>query len=297
VKRLLIVLLVVSAFLRVFAAEPAYKNSIGMEFVLVPAGSFIMGTPPPVCNCPQDDPFTGKDEYKECMNACTSSVNSDETPAHDVNITKAFYIGKYEVTQDQWYKVMGNNPSYLKREKLGRDPRNHPVESVTWYDAQAFVKKLNELEGGNKYRLPTEAEWEYAALGGENFKYAGSDDANDVAWSENNANKVTHPVGLKKPNGYGIYDMSGNVFEWVQDKFNRNAYAQHVLNDPLQLRGFITFQTNEPFVCLRGGSWKNHGAIDINYQLRNGVGIKSRHYLQPKASASSIGLRIVRITD
>ena len=144
-----------------------------------------------------------------------------EKPVHEVCVDD-FYIGKYEVTQRQWTAVMGNNPSIFK--SCGD---NCPVENVSWDDVQDFINKLNDITGG-KYRLPTEAEWEYAARsGGKSEKFAGTSDPADLedyAWFEDNSGRKTHPVGKKKPNGLGIYDMSGNVWEWVKDRFYDKYY-------------------------------------------------------------------------
>lgn len=136
------------------------------------------------------------------------SLQNDASPAHEVTLSD-FSIGKYEVTQEEWETVMGSNPSEHKGAKL-------PVENVSWDDCQVFIKKLNKMTGMN-FRLPTEAEWEYAARGGgnsRNYKYSGSNNLQSVAW---NGNDKTQPVGRKKPNELGLYDMSGNIAEWCQD--------------------------------------------------------------------------------
>lgn len=152
--------------------------------------------------------------------------------------TTGFYICKYEVTQKLWKEVMGSNPSQMQGDDL-------PVEQVNWNDCQTFINKLNELTGKN-YRLPTEAEWEFACRGGKHskgYKYSGSDDINEVAWYDGNSNDKSHIVGQKQPNELGLYDMSGNVWEWCQDMHDMTG------------------------VC-RGGSWI-HNARNCDPSLRN----------------------------
>ncbi len=176
--------------------EP-FVNSIGMAFARIPAGTFLMG----------DIQGVGY---------------GDELPVHEVTLTKDFYIGKYEVTQAQWEAVMGNNPSWFS--SCGGDC---PVEWVSWEEAQAFVEALNALEGTTAYRLPTEAEWEYAARAGTTTSYAFGDDENrldDYAWTRDNSGRRTQPVGQKKPNLWGLYDIHGNMFEWVQDWYKSDYY-------------------------------------------------------------------------
>lgn len=169
--------------------------------------------------------------------------SSDEKPVHEVCVDD-LYMGKYEVTQKQWQDIMGNNPSYFK------NCDNCPVEQVSWNDIQEYINKLNS-KTGKKYRLPTEAEWEYAARsGGKNEKYSGGNDLDSVAWYSNNSGSKTHPVGQKQPNGLGLYDMSGNVWERVQDWYDSGYYKNSPKNNP---RG----PDSGRYRALRGGSGNN----------------------------------------
>jgi formylglycine-generating enzyme required for sulfatase activity len=198
-----------------------YTNSIGMEFIQIPAGSFIMGS---------DKNLEGADK--------------NETPQHRVTLSKSFYLGKYEVTQAQWEAVMGDNPSKFKG-------RSNPVERVPWDDVQLFIERLNAKEGTNKYRLPTEAEWEYAARAGTTSAWSFGDDAASAgqsAWYENNSGEQPHPVGQKQPNPWGLYDMHGNVWEWVQDRYGGKYYAQSSASDPAG-------PSRGDYRVLRGWSW------------------------------------------
>ena len=192
------------------------------EMVEMPAGSFLMGS--------KADPFA------------SYPPSADETPQHAVSI-KAFSLGKFEVTQEQWYALMGNLPSNFKGRTL-------PVEQVSWDDAQAFVKKLSE-KTGKQYRLPSEAEWEYAARAGSQTAYSFGDDARELgryAWFGENAGQTTHPVGEKQPNAFGLYDMSGNVWEWTEDCWNDNYGGA-----PSDGRAWTTGACSKR--VLRGGSW------------------------------------------
>jgi len=181
-------------------------NSVGMKLKQIPAGTFTMG----------------------------SKENSNEKPVHEVEISKAFYIGIYEVAQAEYKAVMGNNPSNF-------NGTNAPVENVNWIDANNFCRKLEEKERaagklpkGYEYRLPTEAEWEYARRAGSKGKYCFGDDVMQLpkyGWFTNNSDSKTHPVGLKKPNAWGLYDMHGNVWEWCKDWYG--DYAAGKAKDPL----------------------------------------------------------------
>jgi formylglycine-generating enzyme required for sulfatase activity len=173
-----------------------------------------------------------------------NECDSDEQPPHRVKISQPFYLGKYQVTQGEWVAVMGNNPSKYK----GRD---NPVENVSWNDAQMFIQGLNAKEGAKKYRLPTEAEWEYAARAGTKSTYSFGDDAGQLgqyAWYGGNSSGQTHPVGKKQPNLWGLYDMHGNVWEWGNDWYGRNYYGRSSSTDPAGLSGGDSR-------VMRGGSW------------------------------------------
>ena len=193
-------------------------NGVSFEMVRVKGGTFRMGA-----TSEQED-----------------EADSDEKPVHSVTLS-SYYIGKTEVTQALWQAVMGSNPSYFK----GAD---FPVDSVSWNDCQEFIQKLNSLTGRN-FRLPTEAEWEFACRGGNNsrgYKYSGSNNSANVAWYVDNSDGQTHPVGTKAPNELGIYDMSGNVWEWCGD-----GYANYTSNSQTNPKGP---QSGSPRV-YRGGSW------------------------------------------
>ena len=213
----------------VLVASPAFgqqpkeiTNSIGMKLVLIPAGTFTMGSP--------------VEEVGRIY---------DETQ-HEVTISMSYYFGAYEVTQDQYEKVMGDHQSKFKGAK-------NPVETVSWDDAVAFCKKLSELseekEAGREYRLPMEAEWEYACRAGSKTRYRFGDSPNlrgEYAWFGENSERKTHPVGEKKANRWGLYDMHGNVYEWCQDwvaPYPSGAAADH--QGPSGRSGRV----------IRGGCW------------------------------------------
>jgi formylglycine-generating enzyme required for sulfatase activity len=169
---------------------------------------------------------------------------ADEKPVHNVTIAKPFAIGKTEVTQEQWRAVMGDNPSYFEA-----CADTCPVEQVSWEDAQAYIAKLN-VKTGKKYRLPTEAEWEYACRAGNQQEYCGNDNADHVAWHSNNSgnmlSKTPHPVATKKANAFGLFDMSGNVWEWVEDSYHE-SYEGAPADGSAWMNGKMR--------VLRGGSW------------------------------------------
>jgi len=192
-------------------------NSIGMKLKLIEAGEFMMGS---------------------------EKGEKNEKPIHKVKITKPFYMGVCEVTQAQYEKIMGKNPSVFK----GPD---RPVDSVMWDDAVLFCKKLSEEEGV-EYRLPTEAEWEYTCRAGTTTMYYWGDEMDrNYAWYWENSEERTHDVGKKKPNAWDLYDMSGNAYEWCSDWYDADYYENSPGKDPQGPKG-------DGFRVLRGGSWFDH---------------------------------------
>ena len=198
----------------------------------------------------------------------------NELPRHKVCITKAFYLGETEVTQTQWVKVMGTNPSKYK-------VLNNPVESVNWNEVQEFISKLNAKTGTQHFRLPTEAEWEYAARAGSTGVYSFGDDPKKLsqyAWFGNEGyHGKSSPVAEKQPNPWGLYDMHGNVWEWVQDWYGENTYANSPENDP---QGPETGK----YKVSRGGSW-----VASAFNTRSAV----RFTGMPAQRSSDIGFRLV----
>lgn len=222
------------------APEPQLPK---IEMVYVSGGTFMMGA---------DD----NDAY------------SDEKPVNSVTLS-SFQIGKYEVTQRLWKAVMGTNPS-------GFEGDNLPVENVSWEDAREFIRKLNAITGKN-YRLPTEAEWEFAARGGNSsygYKYSGSNNIDNVAWYYGNSGSKTHPVGTKSPNELGIYDMTGNVGEWCQDWYGSyNSGSQTNPHGP----------SSGSYRVFRGGGWSR--------DARN-CRVAYRYYITPGYRFKNLGLRL-----
>jgi formylglycine-generating enzyme required for sulfatase activity len=225
---------------------PRITNSIGMEFVLIPAGTFLMGS---------------------------NDGEIEEQTVHQVAISQPFYLGMYPVTQGQWEQVMRTKPSEFTGDG------NRPVETVSWDDAQKFIQLLNAKEGGALYRLPTEAEWEYACRAGSTTAYSFGDDPSQLdayGWYYRNAGGTTHPVGQRKPNDWGLYDMHGNVWEWVQDWYE--AYTPEPVTDP---HG-PSWGSSQ---VIRGGSW-GHDAESCRSAYRSDVAPGYRHL--------SLGFRLLR---
>ena len=230
-----------------FETQIINVNGVSFKMIAVEGGTFQMGA----------TSEQGSDAY------------SDEKPVHSVTLSD-YYIGETEVTQELWQAVMGSNPSYFKGSQK-------PVEKVSWNDCQEFIGKLNQLTGKN-FRLPTEAEWEYAARGGnksKGYKYSGSNTIGNVAWYTNNSSSTTHDVKTKSPNELGIYDMSGNVYEWCQDWYgNYGSGSQTNPKGP----------SSGSYRVYRGGSWCNNAEFCR-------VSIRSGSY--PGNSSDSLGLRLV----
>jgi formylglycine-generating enzyme required for sulfatase activity len=222
------------------------ESFTGMEFVSVPGGCFQMGD---------------SDGYKY------------EEPKHKVCVD-GFSMGKYEVTQGEWEEVMGDNPSYFQKGS------RYPVERVSWNDVQNFIAKLNK-QTGKQYRLPTEAEWEYAARsGGQQEKWAGINEESrlkEYAWYNDNSGKTTHEVGTRSPNSLGLYDMSGNVWEWVNDWYGENYYQSSPETNP---KGPSSGSNRVD----RGGCWDN---APIHVRAAN------RFNLSPDLADDFLGFRLV----
>jgi len=212
----------------VYAQDSTFINPQGIEFFLIKPGKMIVGKFQPTVDrsVGGERPTTADSPPRPTLPEsdyvlAEQMAKNDALPGFQVEIERPFYIGKYEITQGQWKKVMGSNPSYFQGDKVEDNADRHPVESVSWQDVQVFIKKLNALDKNNTYRLPTEFEWEYAAR-------AGADD--DISWDEIRASAVigtttTSEVGTKKPNAWGLYDTLGNVWEWVQDFYNEKIFA------------------------------------------------------------------------
>ncbi len=207
-------------------------NGVSYEMVPVAGGTFAMGSTAEQLAEQLGEGYIYEDAHQWCLES--------ELPAHEVTLS-SYYIGKTEVTQALWEAVMGSNPSNFEGDNL-------PVEEVSWSDCQEFILELNRLTG-KQFRLPTEAEWEYAARGGNQSKgyiYSGSNNANEVAWCD--GGNGTHPVGTKQPNELGLYDMSGNVWEWCADWYG--GYSSGAQTDP-------TGPASGSDRVERGGSWNN----------------------------------------
>jgi uncharacterized protein (TIGR02996 family) len=249
---------------------PEVVNSIGMRLALIPPGRFRMGSP------------SGENE------------RGGDEEAHEVGLTRPFYLGVFPVTQGQWLRVRGDNPSYFcatgegREEVEGLDTGDFPVEQVSWEDAQAFLAKLTarpeEKEAGWTYRLPSEAEWEYACRGGASSstpfcfgRSLASAQANfDGAYPYGGAEKGpslgrTCPAGSYRPNAWGLFDLHGNVWDWCSDWYAKDYYGKSPAQDPLG-------PSSGSFRVVRGGSWGDAGGRDCRAASRSGSAPSSRDY-------------------
>jgi len=244
------------------SSSDTITNSIGMKLTLIPAGEFLMGSP-----------------------ADEADRSEDEGPQHTVRITKPFYMGVTEVTQGQWFEVMGTKP-WAGKEYV-QEGDNYPAVYVSWEDAVEYCRKLIAKDG-NSYRLPTEAEWEYACRGGTTTAYSfgsSSGQLKDYCWFEENAysirEKYAHHVRMKQPNAFGLFDMHGNVWEWCDDVYDAKAYSSRsgTTSDPMSKSG------SEYRVARSGSCGALSGSTRSAYRLRN----------QPVDRGSSFGFRVVRL--
>jgi formylglycine-generating enzyme required for sulfatase activity len=229
-------------------------SSMGMKLILIPAGAFIMG---------------GDWDAEQ--------ADENELPKHEVIFEKPLYVGMVPVTQSQWQAIMGGNPSEFSGE-------DHPVETVSHDDARVFIKRLNATEGTGTYRLPTEAEWEYAARAGSHSTYCYGPETGRLAqyaWFKNNSGGATHPVGQLEPNDWGLHDMHGNVHEWCADWYVREYYAASPGKHPAGPRKGVAR-------VLRGGDWSSEA-----WYCRCAI----RSLSSPQRRSPRVGFRVVKSLD
>jgi len=268
------------------------SNAIGIKMIRVPSGRFTMAGCM-VVGCPKDNPGTEKDESLDCVSSRADCQGGRGEVAHEVTLTRSFFLSKTEVTQKQWQTVMGSNPSKFSTKKLGYVSDRNPVESITWLDAALFTNALSQkdslppcYDGQGRvtgsgsiydcrgYRLPTEAEWEYAARA--NTRGARYGKLETVAWYYGNGGKTTHPVGKKSPNAFGLHDMLGNVWEWCHDWYG--PYASGPQTDPVGPQ-------SGSFRVYRGASW---------FSSTNVARAAFRFLFKPSYTIDSYGFRLAR---
>jgi sulfatase modifying factor 1 len=266
-----------------YGQRETVKNSLGMEFVLIQPGTMVVGKFQPPYPVPEDTvkglsrPMImwmgdGRSYNKEEFKLARELALRDAMPGFQVQIDRPYYIGKFEVTQGQWKQVMGRNPSLFQGEWVENED-DHPVENVVWEEAREFIDRLNKSEPEKYYRLPTEFEWEYAARAGAE---------GDIPWSETQlvaqlGTATTQPVGQKKPNPWGLYDMLGNVWEWVEDYYNEKLFA-----DPRPPRsGAVHVLKGASFVGdVKNATWLTHAGgpgngFDVGFRVVMEVAVKN----------------------
>ncbi len=264
-------------------------NSIGMKLMLIPPGEFQMGSPQELID-EELKGFTGPPVIKAYLRG--------EGPRHLVQITRPFFLGKYDVTQEEYQKVMGANPSNFsaagpgKDKVAGLDTKHFPVETVSWNDAVDFCNRLSampaEKAAGRRYRLPTEAQWEYACRAGNAGRYSFSSDSGisreseekellDYAWFDTNSGQRTHEVGGKRPNAWGLYDMHGNVSKWCMDLYDDNSYSRRPADDPTEILDIVRR-------VYRGGGWDRPATAARSAR---------RDRVKPEHSYGNLGFRVL----
>ena len=245
---------------------PSTRGALGATFnnVMVVSPD-VVGRFQPACPRADSAParWTPDDRAR-----CQLFAKRDAMPGVTVTISRPYFIGKFEVTQGQWKHVMGTNPSVFQGSKVKGDADRHPVDNVTWSDARAFIVKLNAMESGARYRLPTEFEWEYAARAGAGEEPSW-DEIRASAWEQDVDLGTTHPVGSKKPNAWGLYDTLGNTWEWVGDFYNEKLFA-----DPFPPKaGRTHVLKGGSFVSdVKNATWSTHAGgpgsgFDVGFRI------------------------------
>jgi len=239
-------------------AQEVVHEQTGLEMAFIPTGQFQMGSR----TTPEETSqrYGGDIEWMKC-----------ERPVHTVRITRPFYMGKYEVTQEVWHRIMGTRPAFLKDDR-------RPIELVTWHECAEFLEKA-----GDGLRFPSEAEWEYACRAGTDTAFHFGNDASDLhryAWYKGSSAERTHPVGEKLPNPWGLYDMHGNVFEMCADYFDKDYYQQSPVDDPAGPQ-------KGAYGVIRGGSWL-WKAVDCRSAMRSIADPATSHYMVGFRAAKTI---------
>lgn len=254
------------------AALPAQArtmtNSIGIEFVLILPGSMRVGRfepecpPPAVAGAPRKG-WTPADRAR-----CTEMAKRDASPGFVATIARPYYIGRYEVTQREWKRLMGTNPSVFQGTHVSGDADRHPVDNVNWDDTQAFLRRLNGTDSTAHYRLPTEFEWEYAARAGATAEPTWQA-IRASAWEQDVDLGTTHTVGGKQPNAWGLFDTLGNVWEWVGDRYNEKLFADSV---PLPVGSTHVLKGGSFASDVKNTTWSTHAGgpgsgFDVGFRI------------------------------